>query len=62
MDVTTAYLQGELNEEIYVRPPKEIVKDGQENEIWKLRKAMYGLKQSGRAWNQKLESVNENKI
>jgi len=31
--------------------------DGQESKIWKLRKVMYGLKQSGRAWNQKLDST-----
>ncbi|KMQ94067.1 retrovirus-related pol polyprotein from transposon tnt 1-94 [Lasius niger] len=52
MDVTTAYLHGDLEEEIYVKPPKEI--PNQSGKIWRLRKAMYGLKQSGRAWNKRL--------
>lgn len=56
MDVTTAYLQGDLEEEVYVRPPKEIG-DRQGGKVRRLQKAMYGLKQSGRAWNEKLDSV-----
>lgn len=57
MDVTTAYLNSDLEEEIYVRPPKGIEGRTQPGKIWKLKKAMYGLKQSGRAWNRKLNSV-----
>lgn len=53
MDVTTAYLQGDLKEEIYVRPPKGV----RNEKAWKLNKAMYGLKQGGRCWNEKLDKV-----
>lgn len=56
MDVTTAYLNGELNEQIYVRPPKELAKDVN-GKIWLLKKAMYGLKQSGKSWNAKLDGI-----
>lgn len=54
MDVTTAYLQGDLKEDIYIKPPK-----GTRNvdKVWKLKKAMYGLKQGGRCWNEKLDKV-----
>ncbi|KMQ82111.1 retrovirus-related pol polyprotein from transposon tnt 1-94 [Lasius niger] len=52
MDVTTAYLHGDLEGEIYVKPPKEI--PNQSRKIWRLKNAMYGLKQSGRAWNKRL--------
>lgn len=52
MDVTTAYLHGDLEGEIYVKPPKEI--PNQSGKIWRFKNAMYGLKQSGRAWNKRL--------
>lgn len=53
MDVTTAYLNSELKEDIYLMPPKGIPGDGNQRKVWKLRKAIYGLKQSGREWNGK---------
>lgn len=55
MDVTTAYLQSDLNEEIHVQPPW----NSKENTgmVWRLKKAIYGLKQSGRCWNEKLHDV-----
>ncbi|KMQ85397.1 retrovirus-related pol polyprotein from transposon tnt 1-94 [Lasius niger] len=55
MDVVTAYLHGDLDEEIYARPPKELLDPGQQEKVWKLNKAIYGLKQSGRSWNRKLD-------
>lgn len=52
-DVTTAYLNSDLEEEIYVRSPSGIKERTPPEKIWKLKKAM--LKQSGRAWNEKLD-------
>lgn len=57
MDVATAYLHGELEEEIYVTPPKELAEPNQGKKVWRLKKSMYGLKQSGRAWNKKLDGT-----
>jgi hypothetical protein len=53
-DVKTAYLCGELNEEIFMRQPKGYEK---RSLVCKLKKSIYGLKQSARCWNQKLHSV-----
>lgn len=57
LDVTTAYLYGDLEEEIYVRPPKELIKKENENKIWSLKKSVYGLKQSGRCWNKRIDNA-----
>lgn len=53
MDAVTAFLQGDLSEEIYMEQPGGFG-DGS-NRVCKLKKAIYGLKQSGREWNKKLE-------
>lgn len=53
MDAITAFLQGELSEEIYTEQP-EGFRDGT-NRVCRLNKAVYGLKQAGRVWNQKLD-------
>jgi hypothetical protein len=55
MDVVTAFLAGELEEEIYMEQP-EGFKVGTEDEdlVCRLRKSIYGLKQAPRVWNQKI--------
>jgi len=56
-DVTTAFLHSEVDEDIYMRQPPghEVVgKDGQ-TLACHLRKSLYGLKQAGRNWNQRLD-------
>lgn len=56
IDVKTAFLNGPLDEEIYMHKPT-IVGSG----YWRLRKGLYGLRQAGRQWylelNKKLESI-----
>ena len=54
MDVKTAFLNGDLEEEIYMEQPEGFVKPGEEHLVSKLVKSLYGLKQSPRAWNKKL--------
>ena len=46
MDVKTAFLNGELDEEIYIEQPEGFVVQGQENKVCKLVKSLYGLKQA----------------
>ncbi|KAM0011978.1 putative RNA-directed DNA polymerase [Helianthus debilis subsp. tardiflorus] len=55
MDVKSAFLNGELNEEIYVEQPEGFVIPGKEGMVYKLFKALYGLKQAPRAWYSKID-------
>jgi len=56
MDVKIAFLNGELEEEIYMEQPQGFVHQGGEHLVCKFQKSLYGLKQSPRAWNQKLDA------
>ena len=51
MDVETAFLNGKLDDEIYMQQPEGYVKPGEEHLVCKLEKSLYGLKQSSRCWN-----------
>jgi transposase InsO family protein len=57
MDVKSAFLNGVLNEEIYMEQPQGYIAAGMENRVCRLKKALYGLKQASRAWNQQFHSV-----
>ena len=50
MDVKTAFLNGELDEEIYMDQPKGFQVAGQERKVCRLQRSIYGLKQSPRQW------------
>ncbi|CAA7062305.1 unnamed protein product [Microthlaspi erraticum] len=56
MDVKSAFLNGELEEEIYVAQPPGFVVEGEEDKVLLLRKALYGLKQAPRAWYGRIDS------
>lgn len=51
LDIKTAYLEGDIQEEIYMKCP-----EGMNRRYVKINKALYGLKQSGKAWYEKLDA------
>ena len=60
MDVKSAFLNGELKEEVYVGQPRGYEFKGKEEKVYRLNKALYGLKQAPRAWNSKIDSYFQN--
>ena len=54
MDVKSAFLNGMLQEEIYIEQPKGFVDPHRPDDIYKLKRALYGLKQAPRAWYDRL--------
>jgi hypothetical protein len=56
MDVKSAFLNGDLAEEVYVHQPPGFIAAGHERKVLRLKKALYGLRQAPRAWNQKLDA------
>nr|GEX46105.1 zinc finger, CCHC-type [Tanacetum cinerariifolium] len=55
MDVKTAFLNGDLDEEIYMKQPEGFVMPGHESKVCKLKKSLYGPKQSPKQWHQKFD-------
>ncbi|GJT58232.1 retrovirus-related pol polyprotein from transposon TNT 1-94 [Tanacetum coccineum] len=54
IDVKTAFLNGELKEDVYVCQPEGFVNPNHPTHIYRLKKALYGLKQAPRAWHDTL--------
>ena len=51
IDVTTAFMNGKLEEELYMKQPQGFILKGQEELVCRLSKSIHGLKQSPRCWN-----------
>ena len=61
LDVKSAFLHGELKEDVYIEQPRgfELKENGEK--VYKLRKALYGLRQAPRAWYSRIEGYFESK-
>ncbi|GJY42076.1 ribonuclease H-like domain, reverse transcriptase, RNA-dependent DNA polymerase [Tanacetum coccineum] len=57
LDVKSAFLHGELKEEVYVTQPEGFMKREDNGKVYRLIKALYGLRQAPRAWNIKLDNT-----
>ncbi|KAJ9553006.1 hypothetical protein OSB04_017051 [Centaurea solstitialis] len=57
MDVKTAFLNGDLEEEVYMKQPEGFIMPGMEHKVCKLVKSLYRLKQPPKQWHQKFDEV-----
>lgn len=55
MDVVAAYVQGDLQEEVYMEQPEMFEMENERGKVYRLKKLLYGLKQAGRPWYTKLD-------
>jgi hypothetical protein len=56
IEMKTTFLHGDLEEDIYMTQPKHCMVKGKSNLVYKLKKSLYGLKQSLRMWYQKFDT------
>ena len=56
LDVQTAFLHGDLEEDLYMRQPEGFIKQDKKNLVCRLKKSLYGLKQAPRQWYKKFDS------
>ena len=57
MDVKTAFLNGFLEEELYMMQPEGFVDPKGDNKVCKLQQSIYGLVQASRSWNRRFDSM-----
>ena len=57
MDVKTAFLNGDLDDKVYMEQPEGFVMPGNEYKVCKLIKSLYGLKQAPKQWHHKFDDV-----
>ena len=57
MDVKTTFLNGYLDESIYMMKPEGFIVEGQEQKVCKLLRSIYGLKQASRSWNLRFDET-----
>jgi hypothetical protein len=57
LDVKTTFLNGELKKDIYMIQPEGFEQDEHEEKVYKLKRYLYGLKQSSRQWYLKFHQI-----
>ena len=57
MDIKITFLNGDLEEEVYMEQPERFVLPENEKKVCKLVKSLYGLKQALKQWHEKFDSV-----
>ena len=57
IDIEAAYLNGDLEDDVYMIQPKMFENKQYPNKVCKLNKVLYGLKQAGREWNKKVNDI-----
>ena len=55
MDVKTAFLNGNIDQEVFIEQPEGFVLHSRESHVCRLRKALYGLKQAPRVWYERID-------
>ncbi|KAK3028014.1 hypothetical protein RJ639_040013 [Escallonia herrerae] len=61
IDLNSAFLNGFLDEEVYVEQPEGYVVRGHKDKVLRLKKALYGLKQAPRVWNSRIDKYFQEK-
>ena len=56
MDIKTTFLNGVIEEEVYIEQPQGFEVEDRATHVWKLKNALYGLKQAPRAWYGRIDS------
>jgi hypothetical protein len=56
MDVKTTFLNGVIEQEVYIEQPQEFEVEDRKTYVYRLKKALYGLKQAPRAWYGRIDS------
>ena len=57
IEVKTAFLNGDLDEEVFMKQPEGFVEEGKEHLVCKLKRSIYGLKQASRQWYLKFDKI-----
>jgi hypothetical protein len=57
MDAKTTFLNGNIEEELYIVQPEGVVDPKDANKVCKLQRSIYGLKQASRSWNLRFDEV-----
>ena len=57
MDVKTVFLNGYLEEDIYMEQPLDFISSDSDHKVCKLQRSIYGLKQASRNWNTRFNDV-----